>query len=233
MRLLLNGIKLNSLSTISTERIKAELKLGCLEDHPENFFYRLDEFGILKNINQYLEFTTRMREQFQSVYNIRIWYESIFSEKSIDRALIFFAILLTPLKQRTFLKVIDKYKLSAKLKKFHVVDVEKITKDLLQSNGDEYEVQVILKGFSDDILVYLLASIRIAECIEMIKLYMTEIRYVKPSLNGKDLINMGYEPGSELGKMLDRLLRLKLNNVLETLEEERNYALKHLKYRKK
>jgi tRNA nucleotidyltransferase (CCA-adding enzyme) len=233
MRLLLNGIKLNSLSTISTERIKAELKLGCLENHPENFFYRLDEFGILRNINQYLEFTTRMREQFQSVYNIRIWYESIFSEKSIDRALIFFAILLAPLKQRTFLKVIDKYKLSAKLKKFHVVDVEKITKDLLESNGAEYEVQVILKGFSDDILVYLLASIRIAECIEMIKLYMTEIRYVKPSLNGKDLINMGYEPGSELGKMLDRLLRLKLNNVLETLEEERNYALKHLKYRKK
>jgi tRNA nucleotidyltransferase (CCA-adding enzyme) len=53
-----------------------------------------------------------------------------------------------------------------------------------------------------------------------LELYLIELRYVKPSLNGEDLKRMGVTPGPRLGKMLKTLHDAKLDNKIETREEE-------------
>ena len=54
--------------------------------------------------------------------------------------------------------------------------------------------------------------------------YLTELRHVKPSLNGGDLIALGVPEGPRLGKMLAELRRARLDGLLSTAEDEERYV---------
>ena len=54
--------------------------------------------------------------------------------------------------------------------------------------------------------------------------YLTELRHVKPSLNGGDLISLGVPEGPRLGKMLAELRRARLDGLLSTAEDEERYV---------
>ena len=57
-----------------------------------------------------------------------------------------------------------------------------------------------------------------------IKFY-NELKDKAPLLKGEDIIRMGIKPGKELGLILDKLLKAKLNgNDLQTIEDEIKYA---------
>ena len=50
--------------------------------------------------------------------------------------------------------------------------------------------------------------------------YMTSLIKVKPELDGKDLQDMGFEPGPVYKEILDRLLAARLDGQVKTKEEE-------------
>jgi len=53
-----------------------------------------------------------------------------------------------------------------------------------------------------------------------LELYLDDLRYVKLSLDGEDLKQMGVAPGPRLGRMLKALIEAKLDNRVSTKEEE-------------
>ncbi len=54
--------------------------------------------------------------------------------------------------------------------------------------------------------------------------YFTKLRYIKISLNGKDLIKMGLLPGPIFREVLDAVLDGRLNGQIRTVEEEREFV---------
>lgn len=57
--------------------------------------------------------------------------------------------------------------------------------------------------------------------------YLTELKDIKPTLSGKDLLNMGFSAGNIIGKILNKLLEEKLNNNLQTKENEIAFVKKY------
>lgn len=57
--------------------------------------------------------------------------------------------------------------------------------------------------------------------------YLTELKDIKPTLSGKDLLNMGFSTGNIIGKILNKLLEEKLNNNLQTKENEIAFVKKY------
>jgi tRNA nucleotidyltransferase (CCA-adding enzyme) len=56
---------------------------------------------------------------------------------------------------------------------------------------------------------------------ERLELYLTELRYIKPILDGDDLKEMGVPPGRRLGNTLRAVHNAKLDGRVRTEGEER------------
>ena len=59
-------------------------------------------------------------------------------------------------------------------------------------------------------------------------LYLTELRVVETVLRGDDLIRMGVTEGLRVGRLLEDLLAAKLDGLLSTGEDERQYVARQL-----
>ncbi|GAG14412.1 unnamed protein product, partial [marine sediment metagenome] len=51
-------------------------------------------------------------------------------------------------------------------------------------------------------------------------IFLHELRYVKPTLNGNDLISMGIAPGPQIKEILERLYEARLNGEVTTKQDE-------------
>jgi tRNA nucleotidyltransferase (CCA-adding enzyme) len=58
-----------------------------------------------------------------------------------------------------------------------------------------------------------------------ISLYFTQLKNVRPQVNGKDLIELGYRPGPRFKKIFDLLLERKLAGDLRSKKEEIAFLL--------
>jgi len=56
-----------------------------------------------------------------------------------------------------------------------------------------------------------------------ISLYFTQLRDTRPILRGRDLIEMGLEPGLAIKKQLDELLKARLDERVVTRQDEMEY----------
>ena len=54
------------------------------------------------------------------------------------------------------------------------------------------------------------------------------LKDIKLSIDGYDLLKIGFKPSAEIGKALKKLLLLKLDNKLSNKQEEIEYAKKIL-----
>ena len=55
--------------------------------------------------------------------------------------------------------------------------------------------------------------------------YLSELRHVRPALNGDDLISLGVPEGARVGEIpRPRLRRARLDGVVVTAEDEERYA---------
>jgi len=61
-----------------------------------------------------------------------------------------------------------------------------------------------------------------------LRLYLSELRHVKPSLNGDDLINLGVPMGPMVGRLLDDLLTARLDGQLSTRQHEEEFVARQL-----
>ena len=61
-------------------------------------------------------------------------------------------------------------------------------------------------------------------------LYQEELRHVKPYLNGDDLIALGVPEGPMVGKLLAEILSARLDGLLSSVEEERQFVTRRLEH---
>ena len=59
---------------------------------------------------------------------------------------------------------------------------------------------------------------------ERMRLYLTELRHVRPELRGGDVIALGVPEGPEVGEMLAELRKARLDGLLSTAEDEERYV---------
>ena len=63
---------------------------------------------------------------------------------------------------------------------------------------------------------------------ERLELYLTELRHVRTLLDGNDLMAMGVPEGPMVGKLLDELLKARIEGLLSSREDEESYVRRSL-----
>ena len=96
------------------------------------------------------------------------------------------------------------------------------------TNISNYQAFDIFKSLSLETL-YLLTLVFYNEgfCNKVVE-YVNKLKNIKLYITGNDLKEMGVEPGYKYKKILDEILKEKLNGNIHTLEDEVEFAKKLL-----
>jgi tRNA nucleotidyltransferase (CCA-adding enzyme) len=82
------------------------------------------------------------------------------------------------------------------------------------------KVHGILHGYSPIAITAHSITTNSATVREHMQAFLTRFRYIKPSLTGDDLIEMGIPPGPEIKELLQRLHEARLDGEVRSKREE-------------
>lgn len=91
-----------------------------------------------------------------------------------------------------------------------------------------FELYEELENYFAESILISLVGIEDKEITEKIDLYLNQLQNIKINITGKELIEMGLTPGPIFGEVLRELLQAKINQEIDTPEQEREYIKKYI-----
>jgi len=203
LRLLKRDIPM--LNTISGDRIRYELECVLLEERPERVLRRAEELTILQRLEPGLKGNGWLTEKFRQARQLTSPNPPSFG--------LYLALLA--------------YRLTSEESE-RLISYLRLTKSVAQTLRDTIAIKLKLQALANPALkpssIYNLlhgyspSSIMASSIAcdsdvarQHIRLYLDKLRYVKPALNGDDLIRMGITPGPRIKEILQLLHKARLD----------------------
>ncbi|MDP2729911.1 MAG: CCA tRNA nucleotidyltransferase [Dehalococcoidales bacterium] len=212
LRLLKRDVRM--LDTISVDRLRNELELVLREKLPEKVLRRAEELGVLAKLHSSLKGDGWLSKKFGEAREA--------SSPDLPPVELYLALLAYRLSDEESEKLIFRFRLG---------------KSYAQTLRDSYHLKARLGSLADPSLApsriyqflhgysqsalnanYLASDSPTAK--QHIHLFLTRLRYVKPSLTGNDLQKMGILPGPKMKEILQRLQEARLDGEVTTKQGE-------------
>jgi tRNA nucleotidyltransferase (CCA-adding enzyme) len=202
------------LKTISGDRIWYELECVFGEELPEKVFARAGELGVLAYLAPALRVDGWLASWFDEARRL-----SLPQRPPIG---LYLALLTYNLDETEIERLIDYLKLD-KLLSRTLRDSQKIKAlhgELAEEPMQPSAIYLHLHGYSEEAIRANLIASESAGVRRNIQLYLDELRYVKTSLNGDDLIALGIKAGPSIKLLLGLLLDARLDGEVASREDE-------------
>jgi tRNA nucleotidyltransferase (CCA-adding enzyme) len=223
-----NAVSMNFFRGLSGRRVLTELKQILEEDNPVPAIIRLNDFDLLKFIHPSIQFDAQLISVLNSVRKAMAWHDLLFLDESYMKWVVYFLVLIHTCDQQRSEEICSRVELAPRYKKIFCSErfaaercVLKMTRDLPVTNSTLYRE---LSGFRTELILYMMAISKQKTVKKAISLYFTRLRRVMVSLKGKDLQQMGVEPGPIYREILQATLDAKLNGKLKTRKDELEFA---------
>ncbi len=213
------------LDTISSDRARHELDLVLKEARPEKVLRRAGELKVLRRLHPALKAGHTLSARFErarelvspesrlaSVYLALLTYP--LTDKEVED---FISLLRIPGRSAKVMR--DSQRLKAKLKL------------LATANLAPSRIYAALQDYAPAALVVSAVAADSPAVSRNIGLFYGWLRYVKPSLTGDNLIQMGMAPGPGVRELLERLRTARLDGEVTTRQGERELVTKWLRGR--
>ncbi len=207
-KLLKMAVQRKLFKTVEGQRIYHELKQIMLEDNPLRVLNKLEKYKVLSSLFENLNWNRWKKDLFERLRKVTIWHKLNFPEHPISYHLPFFGALFLKEKHEkvenylNFLAIPEKEKNEIlEMCRSIIPTIKKIEKTNKNS-----EIYSLLKNRSEEFLLLLAAYPESENTREKILKYLKEWRYVKPLVDGKDLINhFKLKPGPLFKEILNKL----------------------------
>jgi tRNA nucleotidyltransferase (CCA-adding enzyme) len=222
-------IRRECLRSISGKRILTELRLICSEENVVEGLRMLNRLGILRAIDNGFAFGRRRAAHIRSLKRAASYFESQVGSGFAVRWVLWFSSLFFFLPYARA----DRIASHLNLPKHPKAVCAWVSKDMRQvgarlsrlSPPYAYKATKILTYAPPEGLIHLYAASS-PRLRGILRQYLTSWRHVSPEVTGGHVVRLGIEPGPLVGKMLDRLLRLKLLGKVRTKADEIAYIKK-------
>ncbi|MCH7746263.1 MAG: CCA tRNA nucleotidyltransferase, partial [Chloroflexi bacterium] len=208
------------LDTIKGDRVRHELERISYEERVESILKLAQDFGVLRAIHPalYLQNST-----LKSLGELN-------AEETSDSGLLFLSLLTYAAASDERPALIKRLNMDSRLAgvvrdtgsakdSYDRLDNPELRRSQLHELLSPFAVSAI-KGCS------LAADNPVVA--RHLNLFLSELRHVKPFLNGDDLIAMGVPEGPVIGKLLKAILASKLDGLIATEEDETNFVNRNL-----
>lgn len=214
------------LATISGKRVARELLLICSEPNAPQGIRMLETLGILDLLRLGAPEARRRHFLWREMPRAMTTLRQLGLEDCADPATCWFASIFAGSGTRGARQA-GHFNLPAELRDtcaWAATALSRAERRLASlDQSDPYRVTKFLGGIPPAGLVVLYAaSARRAR--HLIARYLSEWRHVKPRVTGGEIAAMGAGPGPHIRKLLDRILRLRLDGRLPTRADELEYV---------
>ena len=227
-RLMLSAVQLRSVKRITGLRILHELEQILDEPRVVSVLERLDELGLLKFIDFQLHFKQKSSELLIAAERASSWFDFLYTGEEYRRWLLYLFCLFDGLSLKGLKRVTVRLGVPQKDRVLLLEQLPK-AKELLKqlkyrtrgrSTPKNSEIYNWFKGFSIEIILYLMARSENENLRKLISLFVTDLRREKILISGGDLIELGYCPGRYFQKIFDFLLMARLDHEVKTRDDE-------------
>ena len=214
---------LRMIDTISGERLRKEFHRCLSEENSIMILSRASELGILPAINPVLRNT---------LPTLRLAYtaaskKKLNSELSDNVLLALLAYKMTPEEGESFILrmrmpsrwmsiVRDTISLKSQLSTLSLATLSKA--ELFQH----------LASYNDQALKACMLAAKDEDTMQLLLLFLRDLRNIKPALNGRDLIALGIPKGTAVGETLKNLLTARLDGKVTSKADEAEFVRKFL-----
>ena len=213
------------LDTISRDRIRHELDLVLKEAQPEKVFLRAKELKVLSRLHPALKADHTLSARFQRAR------ELVSPEPQLSS--VYLALLTYPLTDKEvedFISLLRVPGRSAKVMR-DSQHLKTELKLLATANLAPSRIYAALQGYAPAALLVCAVATHSPTVSRNIGLFYGWFRYVRPSLTGDGLIQMGVVPGPGVRELLERLRAARLDGKVANRQGERELVTKWIRER--
>jgi tRNA nucleotidyltransferase (CCA-adding enzyme) len=224
LRLLQRAVDKRWIELLSGARLWRELRLILEGESPVACLRRMDELGMLPQIDANLTLSPDRLDLLTRLTEARLELAERHAE-TIGRAWpVYLAALLHGLEAHISRRVGDRLTLSPRLTQDLIAGLsaaEGACQRLCQAESPRpSEVVAALRRLPLEMLPLLLALCPAAKVQQHVQQYLTRWRHIRPGLTGDDLKRLGVPQGPHIGRLLTRVLAAKLDGEAPTPEAE-------------
>lgn len=227
-----NAVKMDFFKRLAGKRVFTELKLILMEENPAPTVMKLLAYDLLKVIHPALKISKDLNSLFADVKKVTNWHELLFIDESFERWTVYFMTLIHPCDLQTTHDICQHLAIAPRYaKQFGETRIaaEKSLMPLEQRKRmNNAQIFNLLRGFNTETILYMMVCTTSKMAKKRISLYHSQLRNVTITLTGKDLLNMGLTPGPLFSETLQAILEAKLNDLIETREDEFAFVRKHV-----
>ncbi|HTG81564.1 MAG TPA: A-adding tRNA nucleotidyltransferase [Geobacteraceae bacterium] len=226
--LIKNAVKMNFLEKLGGKRLLTELVLIFREKEPLRAVERLAELGLLRFVHPDLVLAADNRRLLAETQQVVFWFDLLFLERAFEKWVVYFLALCDPLSNEQFrgtctrLSVGEHYReklCEMRQKAWEVLKTMEV-RTARRGAVERSAIYAWLRDLPVEVLLYMMAKTGSEKVKKAISLYFTQLQGVRPLISGDDLKTMGVPPGPLYGTILETVLTARLNNRVQSREDE-------------
>jgi tRNA nucleotidyltransferase (CCA-adding enzyme) len=212
-------------------RIFLELKILFSEAEPLAAIKRLGHFQLLKRLHPALKIDPALEKIIAATQQAVDWYRLLYQGEHFQAWLVFMLALTCRLNGRQ--REVFYQRLEIPERYADILTREKSQANQLLRTLKKHptlkasEAYRLMSRLAPEGLIFLMGFSSAEETKKAISLFITYQRHVKTFLNGSDLQTLGYASGPIFRRILERLLHARLDNEVDSREDELTFLKKH------
>ncbi len=223
--LMKNAVAINCFKGLSGRRLFLELKLLLMEPEPILAIERLDEFDLLQVISPEIHLSADLKMLFEEIRGIIAWFNHLYLEEPYDPWKLYWHGLTSALDPKALQTLGERLQMGDAEGRRMVAqrtEMNSVLDKLFRSKGEStpYELYKLLSSYDTETLLFMMAKANNRIIKRQISNFFTRMKGARVSLTGRDLKHLGFKPGPLYRQILDALLEAKLNNQVNTREDE-------------
>jgi tRNA nucleotidyltransferase (CCA-adding enzyme) len=223
--LMKNAVAINCFKSLSGRRLFLELKLLLMEPEPIPAIERMNEFDLLKVISPEIHLSADLKMLFEEIRGIIAWFNHLYLEEPYDPWKLYWHGLTSALDPKALQTLEERLQMGDAESRRMVAqrtEMNFVLDKLFRSKGESthYELYKLLSSYDTETLLFMMAKANNRIIKRQISNFFTRLKGAKISLTGRDLKHLGFKPGPLYRQILDALLEAKLNNKVNTREDE-------------
>ncbi|MFN2365751.1 MAG: CBS domain-containing protein, partial [Desulfurivibrionaceae bacterium] len=245
-RLIKNAVKMNLFASITDSRARIlkpnsrtrlgyrifnELKLILSEKEPLPAIKRLGGFQLLKLFHQAMKLDPPLEEILADTQQAVDWYRLLYQDEPFQPWLVFMLALTCRLSSRQLHTLYRRLEIPERYIKLLLNDkaqAERLLRTLERHAAPKpSESYRLMSRLRLESLLFLMGYTKKEETRKAISHFITYQRHVKTEITGADLKELGYTEGPIYGRILERILYARLDNEVDSREEELTFLRGH------
>ena len=228
-----NAIKKGFVSQLSGSRVLNELRLMFSERHPFRIVERMHELGVLRAISPRLSSIDEIQRLFPAISSVIAWYQLLYRDEPVEKWLLYFLGFVENLSNHELLDLCSYLKINNKVMQrirtarngYHLIERPLYEKRANLRNSDIYAV---FKDLPLEAILFWMAKTKQEFVKKAVSVYLTKLQDIQSTVKGRDLIQLGLQPGPEFQQILNDVLNAKLNGKIESTEQEFEFLRRHV-----